>query len=129
MLPESLQHQSCHPVMLFHCLCDDEDIIQVNTDHTLRYKVLEDVIHHCLEHGQAVGETTEHDQGFEEPTVGAEYSLPFITFLDPDIVVPPANIEFGKVMCAMEMADEVRNQWEWVKILDSLRIEGLVVLN
>src|SRR5882757_9189310 len=35
VLLESFQYQMCDSVMIFHCLCKDEDVIQVNTDHTL----------------------------------------------------------------------------------------------
>src|SRR6267154_496535 len=34
VLSESFQYQMCDSVMLFHRLCKDEDVIQVDTDHT-----------------------------------------------------------------------------------------------
>jgi len=34
VLSESFQYQMGDLVMLFHCLCKDEDVIQVDTDHT-----------------------------------------------------------------------------------------------
>ena len=61
VLSESSEHQACHPVMFFHCFYEDEDVIQVNTDYTFRDEVLEDIIHHGLESGRAVGEAKEHD--------------------------------------------------------------------
>jgi hypothetical protein len=61
VLLESFEHQACHPVMLFHCFCEDEDVIQVDTDYAFRDEVLEDIVHHGLEGGRAVGEAEEHD--------------------------------------------------------------------
>ena len=61
MLSESLEHQACHPVMLFHRFREDEDVVQVDTDYTFGNEVLEDIIHHGLEGGRAVGEAEEHD--------------------------------------------------------------------
>jgi hypothetical protein len=37
--------------------------------------------------------------------------FPLVAFLDLDIVVPLADIEFGEVLCTMELIDEVRNEW------------------
>jgi hypothetical protein len=115
--------------MLFHCLCKDEDVIQVDTDHTLGDEILENVIHHSLKGGRAVSETEEHHQRFKESLVGAECSLPFIIFFDMDIVVPPSAIKLGKVSCALEMIDKIGNEWKWIDILDSLCIECPIVLD
>jgi hypothetical protein len=38
-------------------------------------------------------------------------SFPLVAFLDLDIVVPPVDIEFGEVLCTVELIDEVRNEW------------------
>src|SRR5882762_8703340 len=118
VLSESFQYQMCDSVMLFHCLCKDENVIQVDTDHTLSDEILENVIHHGLEGGWAVSETKEHHQRFRESSVGAECSLPFITFFDTDIVVPPSDIQLGEVSCALEMIDKVGNERKWIGILD-----------
>ena len=61
VLSESFEHQSCHPVMLFHRFCEDENVVQVDADYTFGDEVLEDIVHHGLEGGRAVGEAEEHD--------------------------------------------------------------------
>jgi hypothetical protein len=129
VLSESFQYQACYSVVLFHCFCKDKDVIQVDTDHTLSDEILENVIHHGLEDGWAVSETEEHHQRFEESSVGAECSLPFITFLDTDIVVPPVDIKLGEVACASETIDKVGNERKRIDILDSLCIECAIVLD
>jgi hypothetical protein len=129
VLSESFQYQTCDSVVLFHRLCKDEDVIQVDTDHTLGDEILENVIHHGLEGGRAVSETEEHHQRFKESSVGVECSLPFITFLDTNIVVPPSDIQLGEVSCTSETIDKVGNEWKQIDILDSLCIERLIVLD
>ena len=129
VLSESFQYQACDSVVLFHRFCKDEDVIQVDTDYTLGDEILENDIHHGLEGGRAVSETEEHHQRFKESSVGAECGLPFITFLDVDIVVPPVDIELGEVACTLETIDKVGNERKRIDILDSLCIECAIVLD
>lgn len=49
-------------------------------------QIPEEVIHHSLEGGGGVPQAKEHHCGFEEPSIGAEGSLPLLSFLNPDIV-------------------------------------------
>ena len=75
-----------------------QDIIHI--DHHIPFidEVLEDVVHHGLESGQAVGEAEEHDQGFEEALIHLKGSLPLVSlFFDSHIVVSPTYIQFRKV--------------------------------
>jgi hypothetical protein len=129
VLSESFQYQVGYSVMLFHCFCKDEDVIQVDTDHTFGNEILENVIHHGLESGWTVSETEKHHQRFEKSSVGVECGLPLITFLDSDIVVTPMDIELGEVACASKTIDKVRNEWKRIDILDSLCIECAIVLD
>jgi hypothetical protein len=115
--------------VLLYCFHKDKDVVQVDTDHSFRDEVLEDVVHHGLKIGQTIGETKEHDQRFKEFLVGAECSFPLVTFFDLDIVVPPVDIQFCKVTYALEMTGKVKNQWKWINIFNCLCIECLVVLN
>jgi cellulose synthase/poly-beta-1,6-N-acetylglucosamine synthase-like glycosyltransferase len=88
--------------MFLHCLCKNEYVIQIDTDYTFGDQVLEYLVHHGLKGGQTIGETEEHNQGFEKSLVCAKGGLPLITFLDADIVLPPPDIEFGEVLHALE---------------------------
>src|SRR5882762_7846780 len=99
VLSESFQHESCHLIMFLHCLRKNEYVIQIDADYTFRDQVLEYLIHHVLKGGRTIGETEEHNQGFEKSSVCAEGGLPLITFVDADIVVPPLDIKFGEVLC------------------------------
>ena len=51
--------------MLFLCLGEDQDVVQVDHHDTFRYDVPEDVVHHGLEGGRTVSYSKEHYQGFE----------------------------------------------------------------
>ncbi|PFH44944.1 hypothetical protein AMATHDRAFT_164589, partial [Amanita thiersii Skay4041] len=66
------------------------DVVHVDTHPPFSYFVPEDVVHHCLEHGWRV----KHDKRFEETPVSSKCGLPFISFLDPYIVITPADIHF-----------------------------------
>ena len=86
-------------------LCKDENIIKVDTDNSFRYHVVEDVIHHRLEGCQAVHKAKEHDLWLKEPLVGAECSLPLVTFPNPDVVETPPDIQFVEVFGTLELRD------------------------
>src|ERR1700733_6325158 len=109
--------------MLLHCLCEDKDVIQVDTDYALRDQILEYLIHHGLESGWAVAETKGHDQGFKKSSVCVECGLPLITFLDVDIVVSPPDIQLGDVMCTLESVNEVGDEQKRICILYHLCIQ------
>jgi len=70
----------------------DQNVIKVDTYHSFHDEVLEYVIHHCLEGSWAIGESKEHHQGLEQPSVGLKCGLPLIAFLDSNIVVALSNI-------------------------------------
>ncbi|KAG5723895.1 hypothetical protein E4T56_gene9823 [Termitomyces sp. T112] len=70
----------------------DEDVIEVHAHYTLHNEVLEDVIHHGLEGGQAVGETEEHDEQLKQSPVSPEGHLLLVSFLNAHIVVTPSDI-------------------------------------
>ena len=46
-----------------------------------------------------------------------------------DVVEAPANIQLCEVLGAMELSDQLGNQWKWVFVFDSDRIESSVVLD
>ena len=57
----------CHYLlMMFDHMGVYEDAVPVDYHIALVNEVLENVVHHCLEGGQTVGEAEEHDKGFEE---------------------------------------------------------------
>ena len=54
---------------------------------------LQDVVHEWLEGSRWVGKPKEHYCWFKQATVCSECCFPFISFLDPDIVVSPPHLK------------------------------------
>ena len=81
-----------------------------------------------MESWRGVALSKEHDKGFIEAKGGGEHSLPFISFLDTDVVVPPSDIHFGEILGSFQFVDEGGDEGEWVSILDHVFIEILVIL-
>jgi hypothetical protein len=76
---ESLHYSSDHSQVFHQCLGEDEDVIQVHTDHSFHDEVSENVIHHGLEGGRAVHESKEHNQWFKQSSVCPECCLALIS--------------------------------------------------
>jgi hypothetical protein len=83
----------------------DGNVIHIYREPPLSHLFLEDSVHHHLECGRGVGEAKEHYCGFKEPFWGEEGSFPFISWFNPDIVVPPADIKFREESAAAEAVD------------------------
>ena len=107
----------------------DQNVVQVDHHDTFCYEVPEDVIHHDLEGGRAVGYAKEHYQRFEQASIGLEGCLPLVSRLNADVVETPTNIQLGEVSGFAELRYEFGDQWERVLILDHHGIECSVVLN
>ena len=103
----------------------------VHIDHHIPFidEVLEDVVHHGLEGGRAVGEAEEHDHGFKEAPIRSEGGFPLVS--DSHIVVSPTDIQFRKVP-GLGVRNPVDNVWykgQWVGVLHRHCIELSVVLD
>ena len=108
---------------------EDEDIVKVDTDYSFRYHVAEDVIHHCLEGCWAVHKAKEYNLWLKEPSIGAECSLPLITFPNPDIVETPPDIQLGEVFDTSELCDQLGDERDQITVFDHDGVQGLVVLD
>ncbi|PFH46802.1 hypothetical protein AMATHDRAFT_153753, partial [Amanita thiersii Skay4041] len=69
-------------LVFFECFSKDDNLIS------------KDVIHHGLKCRWGVCESEEHYQWFKQSLVCSEGCLPFITILDPDVIVAPSDIHF-----------------------------------
>ena len=94
MFSEHIQDSGHDLPMVFNHASVYQDIVHIDQHVSFINEVLEDVIHHGLEGGQAVGEAKEHDQGFKEAPIRSEGSFPLVSLFDSYIVVPPAYIHF-----------------------------------
>jgi hypothetical protein len=85
----------------------NEDVVQVDHDVPGQNKVLEDVVHHCLEGGWGVGKAKVHHQRLKEPPVHMEHSLPSVTFPDLDIVETPPGVEFCEELGSLQTVNKI----------------------
>ncbi|KAG6892434.1 hypothetical protein C0993_003848, partial [Termitomyces sp. T159_Od127] len=129
VLAKAFQDNMCDPAVLSKCFGVDEDVIKVDTHYTLCNEVLEDVIHHCLKGGWAIGELEQHNKQFKQSSVGLEGSLPLISLLDVHIVVTPPDIHFGEVPCPPEVIDELKDEGKGIVILHCHGVKNPVVLD
>jgi hypothetical protein len=73
----------------------DGHVIHVNCEPPFGYFTRKDCIHHSLKGCGRVRESEKHYGRFEQSFVRQEGGFPFVSFLDADVVVTPAYVEFG----------------------------------
>jgi hypothetical protein len=81
-----------------------------------------------LEGGRRVGETKEHDSGFEEAFVSVKRSLPLMAIFDPNIVVAPSNIKLCEDVGLFEFVNEIGDEGKGIGIVNSMFVDILIVL-
>jgi hypothetical protein len=106
----------------------DGDVVHIYREPSLGHLSPEYRVHHHLKGGWRVGETEEHDCGFEKPLWSKEGSFPLITVFDTDIVVSPPDIELSEQRAATEVIDCLWNERGDIAILLSPLINWSVVL-
>src|SRR5260370_38061346 len=126
---EGLEYLSSDPLMVCEGGGVDEDVIHVANSFIVIDKGAEDVVHHCLEGGQQVAQSKEHDEQLEESSVHGEGHLPLIPFLQLDIVEAPMEVQGGEPFCITQPGEHVRDQWKWVGVLHHDLVQLLVVLH
>ena len=104
--------------MLGSVLQVDQDVINVYANDSFHDEVLENVIHHHLEHSWTVGKAKEHHQRLEQPSVHPKCYLPLVPILNSDVVVAPPNIQLHEVLCSPELIYQFGNEGKWVPIFD-----------
>lgn len=92
-------------IVFFFSGCKHQDVVHVDDDMAAIDEVGKEVIHHCLEGGRGVSQSEEHDRRFEQPLVSLECRLPFVTFFDTDVIVPPSDVHFGKDASSTEFVE------------------------
>ena len=127
-LSHSLEDAASSLSMGFWVQRGDEKVIHIDDKPSFHDHISGQVIHESLEYGRGVAETKEHDGRFEKSLVSDEGSLPLMAIFDVNIVVPPSNIELGKMMNIFQLVYEIRNKGEGVGITGGMLIEVLVVV-
>ncbi len=89
---------------------EDENIVKIDRDLSFGDEVTEDIVHHPLEGGGWVGESEEHDSGFEQSSVHVEGSFFLVAFFDLDVVVSPTNVKLREELCTTKLVNEFGDQ-------------------
>ena len=71
----------------------DQDVIHVTDELSTANEVLEDVIHHGLKCCGGVAQAKKHHSQFIQPAVGGKCSFPFVTFLNPNVIEAPLEVQ------------------------------------
>ena len=106
----------------------DEGVIHIDDEPSFCYHISERVIHESLKCGGGVAKTREHDSGFKKSFVGDESRFPLVTVFDADVVVPPTNVELGKVASIFQLVHEVGDEGKGVGIAGGVFVEISVIL-
>jgi len=115
--------------MLFLHLHEDQNVVQVYYHDLFGYEGPEDVVHHSLEGGGAVGHSKEYYEGFEEAAIGTEGCLLFVSGLDSYVIETPSDIKLGEVLGSVELGDEFGDEGEGVPVLDGYGVQRVIVLD
>ena len=60
-----------------------------------------------MERSRGIGETEEHDFRFVQSAVCDEGGFPFVTFLNADVVVSPADVKLIEILGLAQPIDDV----------------------
>src|SRR5260221_6753610 len=104
---EGLEYLSSDPLMVCKGGGVDEDVIHVANSFIVINKGVEDVVHHCLEGGQQVAQSKEHDEWLKESSVCGEGCLPLISFFETDVVEAPAEVQGGEPFCIAQPSEHI----------------------
>ena len=126
---QALKNTSDCVTVLLHRSREDQNVVHVHDNDTFHDQVLEDLVHHCLESRRGVSETEEHDEGFEKAAIGTKRCLPLVTFLDPDVLITPADIDLREDSCVLEFVDDFADERERVRVLDRAGVKVSIMLD
>jgi hypothetical protein len=85
------------------------NVIHVYRKPALDHLLVEYCVHHHLECGRGVDKAKEHHNGFEEAFWYKKGSLPFVPWLNLNVIIPLTDVEFGKQGAATEAIDGLGN--------------------
>jgi hypothetical protein len=74
-----------------------EDVVEIDYEMSLVDEVAEDVIHEGLKGGWGIAEAKGHDEGFKKAKGALKGGFPLIASANADVVIAPADVEFGKI--------------------------------
>ena len=85
-------------------------IVHVNDKPSFSDVVSEVKVHKCLKRRWGATKSKKHRRWFKQSKRCDEGSLPLITLLDSNVIIPPPYVKLGEERELVEIVDEVRNK-------------------
>src|ERR1700733_712876 len=104
--------------MFFKIWSVDEDVIHIDRYISFSYEICEYRVHEGLKGSRTVGHSEVHDFGFVETSISHYGSLPFVSFLDSNVMIPPSDIELSEIPSLRQPIDNVGSKRERVTVFD-----------
>jgi hypothetical protein len=108
---------------------EEQDVVEIDDEVAGVNKVRKNRVHKRLKGGGGIAEAEGHDKGFKEAKGAFEGGFPFIAMFNTDVVITPADVEFGKIAGALKFIDEVRNKRKWGGVFYRDVVEVAVILD
>ena len=117
-----LEYEANFSFFIFYQTSAYGKVIHINDKPTFSDVVGKVIVHKGLEGWGRSAEAEEHYCWFKQSQLSDKYSLPFISFFDANIVIPPTDIELGEVGELSQVVDEISDEGEGVGVFDSVVI-------
>ena len=104
---ESLQDKSDFVIEVVVRMSANGQVVHVNDKPSLSDVVSEVKVHKCLKRWWGATKSKKHHRWFEQSKRCDEGSLPLITLLDSNVIIPPLYVELGKERKLAKIVDEV----------------------
>ena len=112
--------------MILECSAIHHYVIQVH-NHEVVEKWLEHFVHERAKCGGCISKAKRHHKEFERLVPCCARCLWFVSLGDAHLVVLGVQVEFGEVPRFAKLVEQVRNQGNWILVLDSDFIEHSIV--
>ena len=104
---ESLQDKLDFVIEVISRMSADGQVVHVDDKPTLLDVVSKVEVHKSLERRRRATKSKKHHCGFEQSKRCDEGSLPFITFLDSNVIISSSYVELGKERELAKVINEV----------------------
>src|SRR5579871_6581741 len=103
--------------VLFLVLRVNQQIVQV-CYHEFVQVWSQHIVDEGLEARRCVGESERHYGVLIVSVSRSECCLPFVTLLDPYLMIGFSNVQLRKNSCLAGLFSQLVNEWQWVAVLD-----------
>ena len=106
----------------------EEHVVHIDNHDSFFDHIFENFVHHGLECGRRITHAEEHYCWFKQSSVHFEGGFPFISFLDPYVVISPSDVQFGEILSVFDLVHQFRDQWKEIGILYGPFVQISIIL-